>query len=175
MFEIIKNQQTPELPEMVNVTEFIKQNKKQLQDFLSFAKNHPNTAGLASNQVGLKDRYIAVKTTDGWVLAVNPKIVNFLGDVKSQVEGCLSWPGKNIIANRNERVHVKYYNIHGMLARRTVSDEFEAQVWQHEINHLNGVEEVVRDKPQTIKKEASVGRNDPCVCGSGVKYKRCCI
>ena len=26
----------------------------------------------------------------------------------------------------------------------------------------------------TVKKEQKVGRNDPCPCGSGKKYKRCC-
>ena len=26
----------------------------------------------------------------------------------------------------------------------------------------------------TIRKEKKVGRNDPCPCGSGKKYKKCC-
>lgn len=30
------------------------------------------------------------------------------------------------------------------------------------------------EKPQPIKKEKKVGRNDPCPCGSGKKYKKCC-
>jgi preprotein translocase subunit SecA len=25
-----------------------------------------------------------------------------------------------------------------------------------------------------VKKEKKVGRNDPCPCGSGKKYKKCC-
>ena len=29
-------------------------------------------------------------------------------------------------------------------------------------------------KSRTIKKEKKVGRNDPCPCGSGKKYKQCC-
>ena len=29
-------------------------------------------------------------------------------------------------------------------------------------------------KPQTVVKDRKVGRNDPCVCGSGKKYKKCC-
>ena len=29
--------------------------------------------------------------------------------------------------------------------------------------------------PATVKREAAkVGRNDPCPCGSGKKYKKCC-
>ena len=30
------------------------------------------------------------------------------------------------------------------------------------------VETVVRDQPK-------IGRNDPCTCGSGKKYKKCCL
>ncbi|MBI4847924.1 MAG: preprotein translocase subunit SecA [Nitrospirae bacterium] len=29
-------------------------------------------------------------------------------------------------------------------------------------------------KPQTVIKDRKVGRNDPCICGSGKKYKKCC-
>ena len=30
--------------------------------------------------------------------------------------------------------------------------------------------------PQTVVKEIpEVGRNDPCPCGSGLKYKKCCL
>jgi len=30
------------------------------------------------------------------------------------------------------------------------------------------------EKPQPIRKQKKVGRNDPCPCGSGKKYKKCC-
>ena len=29
-------------------------------------------------------------------------------------------------------------------------------------------------KPQPVRKAAKVGPNDPCPCGSGTKYKKCC-
>ena len=29
-------------------------------------------------------------------------------------------------------------------------------------------------KPETVRKEKKVGRNEPCPCGSGKKYKKCC-
>jgi SEC-C motif domain protein len=31
------------------------------------------------------------------------------------------------------------------------------------------------EKPETVvREEPKIGRNDPCVCGSGKKYKKCC-
>ena len=35
-------------------------------------------------------------------------------------------------------------------------------------------EDTPKRKPVVLKKEAKVGRNDPCPCGSGKKYKNCC-
>ena len=29
-------------------------------------------------------------------------------------------------------------------------------------------------KSGTIRKDKKIGRNDPCPCGSGKKYKKCC-
>ena len=29
-------------------------------------------------------------------------------------------------------------------------------------------------KPQPIRAKPSIGRNEPCPCGSGKKYKKCC-
>lgn len=29
-------------------------------------------------------------------------------------------------------------------------------------------------KSKTVKNEEKIGRNDPCTCGSGKKYKKCC-
>ena len=46
---------------------------------------------------------------------------------------------------------------------------------QHEIDHLNGVVCMDRKVNTTIVKDKKVGRNEPCPCGSGKKYKKCCI
>jgi SEC-C motif-containing protein len=29
-------------------------------------------------------------------------------------------------------------------------------------------------KPEPVRREQTIGRNDPCPCGSGKKYKKCC-
>ena len=31
------------------------------------------------------------------------------------------------------------------------------------------------NKSKTVVKEDKIGRNDPCPCGSGKKYKKCCL
>ncbi len=43
----------------------------------------------------------------------------------------------------------------------------EADGWKFEDGRLVGETPVTRDEPK-------IGRNDPCPCGSGKKYKKCC-
>ena len=43
----------------------------------------------------------------------------------------------------------------------------DADGWKFEDGELIG------EKP-TVREEPKVGRNDPCPCGSGKKYKKCC-
>jgi preprotein translocase subunit SecA len=33
---------------------------------------------------------------------------------------------------------------------------------------------VMQEKQRPVRVAEKVGRNDPCPCGSGKKYKRCC-
>jgi len=39
--------------------------------------------------------------------------------------------------------------------------------------HASAGEATPEQKPQTIIKKREIGRNDPCWCGSGKKYKHC--
>jgi uncharacterized protein YecA (UPF0149 family) len=49
--------------------------------------------------------------------------------------------------------------------------------WEYE-EELEEMLKVDREKPRHLIPSANLkkpGRNDPCPCGSGVKFKRCCI
>lgn len=35
--------------------------------------------------------------------------------------------------------------------------------------------ELLQNEVATFKKEHHTGRNEPCICGSGKKYKKCCL
>jgi len=44
---------------------------------------------------------------------------------------------------------------------------------QIQTNKNEDGEEIERTKPQPVRAEQKIGRNDPCPCGSGKKYKNC--
>ncbi|HOW88750.1 MAG TPA: SEC-C metal-binding domain-containing protein [Elusimicrobiales bacterium] len=60
-----------------------------------------------------------------------------------------------------------------LVAGVNVKDEKEVKKWLQKHPEAAAGGEV--HKVETVKRAApKVGRNDPCVCGSGKKYKKCC-
>jgi len=176
MFKVLTNKQTPKLNEMTldESLKFINNNKDYLNSFLDHTIGLEKAAGLASNQCGIEERFCACYTSEGWKLLVNPIITSKTGDIVIKEEGCLSWPNKYILAKRYKDIEVEYCTLNGEYVTENYSG-WSAQVIQHEVDHLNGVaEEVIERDYKTIKREEpKLGRNDPCHCGSGKKYKKC--
>ncbi|WP_431511256.1 UPF0149 family protein [Variovorax sp. DAIF25] len=50
-------------------------------------------------------------------------------------------------------------------------DDFGAAIWA--VYDLRQLWKSLGPKVETLRKEATPGRNDPCPCGSGKKYKKC--
>ena len=152
--------------------------------------------GLAANQVGI-DAAVAVVNVREPIVLINPEIVSRETEIPFY-EGCLSFPGKGVNTKRYETVEITSDNVDGSIifsgvdtgeeARGTWESEkhtyqvkdrdlriLEAVCVQHEIDHLNGLVCMDRKIDTTYRAEKKPGRNEPCYCGSGRKYKKCCI
>ena len=57
------------------------------------------------------------------------------------------------------------------LVRVKKDEEIKRERVARESGENAGGDDSLKKKPRTVKK---VGRNDPCPCGSGLKYKKCC-
>lgn len=177
--DAILNQQTPPAVKITEITKEIVETCLNLKKFAHWNK-YLSLAGLAANQCSIRGErcllnvcFVNIDTKNflhkDWVVAINPEIVAKHAPTYTATEGCLTWPGKQIRAVRYTGVVVHFKNLEGIDCERVATD-FEAQVWQHEINHLNGLAEDVRDPAALAKCKP----NDPCVCNSGKKFKRCC-
>jgi peptide deformylase len=183
IFEVIPDQQTPLTPEIKDVNVFIEENKEKIEAFKEYAVSRTDGIGLAANQCSLDGerfnlRMVVVKDIDTHEtrVAIDPKIVRYHGMERQKLEGCLTWKNKTIVAKRRMFVDVEFYTPDGEFHQETHKG-FQGQVWQHELNHINGVEEDVKERGEFIdfEKEVKIGRNDACPCGSGKKFKKCCI
>ena len=150
--------------------------------------------GLAANQVGI-DAQVAVVNVREPLVLINPKILSKEVEIPFY-EGCLSYPGKGINTKRyrdviisTEQSESDWYFSGAQVPKdgkgsweKEQSNNEDAQLRvlesvcvQHEIDHLNGVVCMDRKVNTTIVKDKKIGRNEPCPCGSGKKYKKCCI
>ncbi|MDI3547397.1 MAG: hypothetical protein PWR10_1049, partial [Halanaerobiales bacterium] len=73
----------------------------------------------------------------------------------------------------------KLSELHNNTRQWVIKGHTPRELFAEEKKHLRSLpnmeEEYARDKDGTIvRTQEKVGRNDPCPCGSGKKYKRCC-
>ena len=150
--------------------------------------------GLAANQVGIDAQVAVVNVIEPLVL-INPKIQEQWDEI-DYYEGCLSYPNQGIKTKRYKNIIIKteqsesgwYFSgaestqeAKGSWEQENKKQDQERRILeavcvQHEIDHLNGITIHDREnKPEPIIHKKSVGRNEPCPCGSGKKYKKCCI
>lgn len=99
--------------------------------------------GLAGPQAGLDRRIIVANLTgnpenrDQERVFIDPEIVARSGE-KREDEGCLSFPGMSVVIARAEKVEVRYLDLEGREVRRD-AEGLEAKLFQHEIDHLDGI------------------------------------
>ena len=133
--------------------------------------------GLAAHQVGI-DASVAVVNVKEPIVLVNPEIVSKEEEIR-YYEGCLSYPKKGCHTKRYKTIEVKVDNMESNMTfggGDTDLDLLESVCVQHEIDHLNGMRILDRAMELTIRRDKpKIGRNEPCPCGSGKKYKKCCI
>ena len=164
------------------------------QELFQILNKRGDGIGLAANQVGIDAQVAVVNVIEPLVL-INPKIIHKDFPI-DYYEGCLSYPKQGIHTKRYRDVIVQtsqsesgwYFSgaestqeAKGSWEQEGKKQEQEQRLLesicvQHEIDHLNGITIHDREnKPEPIISKKSVGRNEPCPCGSGKKYKKCCI
>ena len=185
--QIILNQQTPKVENISDVSDWINKNDKLIDAFLGFCfSNNDRAVGLAANQLSVNGERLAAKffghkvansKTNEWECIIDPKIISYVGEPIECNERCLTWPNKVIPVKRYPQILVSYWLRDKTFCNNVVIRDFEAQVWQHETDHLNGIKEtLIASDEKTYRRETpKIGRNEICACGSGKKSKRCCL
>jgi len=106
--------------------------------------------GLAAPQIGLSERIIVVEYFERdedeekedaprkvWAV-LNPEIIKSSEEKVMGVEGCLSIPGLVGEVERHASIQIKGLNRHGK-PMKIKAEGWLARIFQHEIDHLNGV------------------------------------
>jgi peptide deformylase len=107
-----------------------------------------NGVGIAAPQVASSVRLFIVASrpspryphapTMAPTAMINPQIVDRSGELVSGWEGCLSVPGLRGLVLRDRAIEVEYLTKHGELIRQELTG-FVARIFQHELDHLDGI------------------------------------
>lgn len=109
-------------------------------------QNDPEGVGLAAPQIGKNLKIFVMKPKKEAKVVINPEIVQITKITssskqkkkKSIMEGCLSLPHYYSPIKRSMKVTLKYLSEDGNEKTETF-EGMEAQIIQHEVDHLNGI------------------------------------
>ena len=97
--------------------------------------------GIAAPQVGIQLKLIVIDIKrDGKkpLVLINPEYKNLTDNKISSSESCLSVPNSIGEVERYSNIKVQYTDMCGNLIKKECTG-FESKVFQHEIDHLNGI------------------------------------
>ena len=170
----------------------VEEGEKIAVELFEILNKRKDGIGLAANQVGI-DAAVAVLNVREPIVLINPKIISKENEIDFY-EGCLSYPNKGVHTKRyrdviisTEQSESNWYfsgasqptDGKGSWEESKKEDQelrtLEAVCVQHEIDHLNGIVCMDRKVNTTIVVDKKIGRNEPCPCESGKKYKKCCL
>ena len=155
-----------------------------------------NGVGVAAIQVGIPRTISVLKkeffSNKEYFYLINPKIVETEDEFLFFNEGCLSFPGQFFNTRRYKHLIIENNRIEGNKfetdklyfqyptekedERFNTDNKIVTIAIQHEIDHFKGkiITEFCEKNIPVARSNIKVGRNEPCPCGSGKKYKKCC-
>jgi peptide deformylase len=129
---------------------------KELADQMFLLMREAKGVGLAAPQVGKNIRLFVANPTgkleDDRVF-INPLLTEAEGAEEDE-EGCLSIPELRVKVLRAKRLRVSAHDLQGQ-PFELEGEGFQARVWQHESDHLNGI--LLTDRMGAVAKIANRG------------------
>jgi len=109
---------------------------KTIKDMVK-AMELDNGIGLAAPQINISQQIVVIKTEDGFLTLLNPKITRKSLKKVEIEEGCLSFPGFFGLVKRPQKIKICWEDKEGN-HQKMAADGLMARVLQHEVDHLNG-------------------------------------
>lgn len=107
-------------------------------------------------------------------LSYNVSVVSFMGFLDS-VNSSLKNPLNLEELNEDSEIvlDIDYEILYANMVASGTDFLYELPEWEA-ILPVEKMDEIRSSHKSTIKRNVKMGRNDPCPCGSGLKYKNCC-
>ncbi|HEX8226982.1 MAG TPA: peptide deformylase [Candidatus Saccharimonadales bacterium] len=132
------------------------------------SREHEVGVALAAIQIDRPLRVVVIrnnfddKDDHTFTVFINPVITKYEGDLQTDYEGCLSVKNVYGMVPRYSKVRVKAMGVNGKEFRVT-AEGFLARIFQHEIDHTNGIVFIdhIRDDPKAFFRLVDKGDLQP--------------
>ncbi|MBJ7537748.1 YchJ family protein [Marinomonas transparens] len=143
--------------------------------------NNPGTAPTAESL--MRSRYTAFAINNFDYIAATQKLKESPDQTAAEIQDSnqkTQWIKLEINATEEglekDKTGVVAFSAHfkegkhiGRLSERSIFKKVKGQWF-----YISGEHEVQKNTPLVNSEAMKIGRNDPCLCGSGKKYKKCC-
>jgi len=132
------------------------------------SRDHEVGVALAAVQIDRLYKIVIVredhndKANHNFTVFINPEIAKYEGEMVEDYEGCLSVPSIYGKVPRYSKVRVKALDINGT-PFRVNAEGFLARIFQHEIDHCNGMVFIdhIKDMPEAFYNLNAEGQLEP--------------
>jgi len=141
--------------------------QKFIGDLIAICKAKDGV-GIAAPQVGQSQRVFVIWSRPGKryknvpkigpLVIINPRITLRSKKIKKDWEGCLSIPGIRGLVPRNVSVEAEFIDESGQKIFAKKFSGFPARIFQHELDHLNGIVFIDRADTKDIVTEKEYKR-----------------
>jgi peptide deformylase len=191
MSNIIKDSRI--LKEISSKVDSVTEAKEIIEKLEKELKKHSNGYGLSAIQIGIPKAISIIKYDrheQEFIVLINPEFIEKGEEFVFYGEGCLSFPDVYMQTIRHKDFIIKNSVIDGDTFREEKqyyyyseddnASRYESVAVEHEIDHQLGLTiydygKVISPPVPITRDTPKISRNDPCPCGSGKKYKKCCI
>lgn len=115
--------------------------KKRMQEIVMDSVH--GGVGLSAPQLGVQRSLIVVQRMDKigqpFEFYINPRIEYLSKEKQINREGCFSIPAIYQYIKRSQQIHVSYLDVKTMRIKVEKVFDYTAAIFQHEIDHLNGI------------------------------------
>jgi len=180
------------LKQVSSKVESVEEAKQIIEKLENELRKHENGYGLSAIQIGIPKCISVIKYgkyEKEFIHLINPEIIDRGEEFTFYGEGCLSFPNVYVETQRLKDFTITNDVIDGEGFRQEKltfhhpdnhKEDLESIAVEHEMEHMEGRTLFEYGKPLTptlplVRKGPKISRNSPCPCGSGKKYKKCCL
>jgi len=109
---------------------------------------------IAAPQLGFDSRFVAANLDGKPFLLINPEVTWHSEESFTLWDDCMSFPWLMVKVRRWTSISLRYLDEHGQMVERDRLDRVESELFQHELDHLDGILALDR----AVDKESIVSR-----------------